>query len=127
MFFLILLIISISSSDLRCGLDWEDAISRCGTYCPSGTNIECGVGEICYSISVEDDEVLCTLFPTMAPTVSPTNSPPKLHTIYKQWWLWICVGIFVFVLILIYKCVSANRPEVGEESIEIVQNSIEII
>lgn len=38
----------ISTSTQRCGLDWVDANSKCGTDCPSGTDSECPTGEKCF-------------------------------------------------------------------------------
>lgn len=33
----------------RCGTDWADANSKCGTLCPSATDSECPSGEACYA------------------------------------------------------------------------------
>lgn len=104
--FLISLVLS-DTVDLRCGTSWEDAISRCGTECVSETDAECDQGEICYNIG-DESEVLCTYAPTMSPTPAPTNKPPELDEIYKEWWLWVAIGIIILVIIAIIKLVSGE-------------------
>jgi len=39
----------ISSSIPRCGTNWADANSKCGTLCPGATDVECPSNEACYA------------------------------------------------------------------------------
>jgi len=53
----------------RCGKDYNNAASKCGTKCPRGQDSECPSGEFCYAAIVD---TLCGTTPT-PPVVPPTT------------------------------------------------------
>jgi len=55
----------IQSYSPRCGKSWADANSRCGTLCPSGTDVPCFNGERCF----RDLKFSCPIISTTGSTV----------------------------------------------------------
>lgn len=71
---------SIDKSDhYFCGKGYEDAITRCGTHCPSGNMNDCPYGEICFT-NTPCDARLMTLAPAPpSPTQRPTTPAPVVY------------------------------------------------
>jgi hypothetical protein len=63
-----------------CGKGYDDAITRCGTHCPSGNMNDCPFGEICF-LNTPCDARLMTIAPVPAnsPTMRPTTFAPVTY------------------------------------------------
>lgn len=115
--FLLITVVVSDTINLRCGTNYTDAISRCGTECASrctgeeGVVCECDTGESCWDIPDDESLVTCTPAPTMAPTTAP---PKDISNLYKEWWLWIAVGIVILIILVLCKLISGDTSNEDE-------------
>lgn len=59
-----------------CGVGYDDAVTKCGTHCPSGNLNDCPMGEICFTKTSCDARLLTIAPHGPTPTQEPTTPSP---------------------------------------------------